>query len=197
MSPSLYTLIAKPLSEDDLGKEKYKKMHSDAKEILEKVKAKLLEMSQEDLENSNLESILKELRIESDAYHKALTVSERGKTVVLQRKPNEMWVNNYNPLFMEAWQANMDIQFCLDSYAIITYITDYLTKGDAGLTRELRKALIETKECNDFEQLNHLKMTYFKNKQVSSDASGLGSAQFGSDSAKAGGLSAKLGSWQS
>ena len=52
-----------------------------------------------------------------------------------QRKPNEMWVNNYNPLFMKAWQANMDIQFCMDSYAIITYITDYLTKGDAGLTK--------------------------------------------------------------
>ena len=61
----------------------------------------------------------------------------------------------------------MDIQFCLDNYAVITYITDYLTKGDAGLTRELKKALLETKHCNNFDQLNHLKMTYFKNKQVS------------------------------
>ena len=69
--------------------------------------------------------------------------------------------------FIEAWQANQDIQFCMDSYAVITYITDYLTKGDAGLTKELRKALLETKHCNNFEQLNHLKMIYFKHKQVS------------------------------
>ena len=55
----------------------------------------------------------------------------------------------------------------LDTYAIITYITDYMTKGDAGLTKELRKALLETKHCNNWDQLNHLKMTYFKNKQVS------------------------------
>ena len=61
----------------------------------------------------------------------------------------------------------MDIQFCMDSYAVVTYVTDYLTKGDAGLTKELIKALLETKHCNNFDQLNHLKMTYFKNKQVS------------------------------
>ena len=55
----------------------------------------------------------------------------------------------------------------MDSYAVITYITDYLTKGDAGLTKELKKALLETKNCNNFEQLNHLKSVYFKHKQVS------------------------------
>ena len=143
-------------------------MKKEAKAILEKVKAKLLELSEKkELENSNLDSILKELNIESNAYHKALSISERGTMVILERKPSEMWVNNYNPLFMKVWQANMDIQFCMDSYAIITYITDYLTKGDAGLTQELRKALKETKDCNNFEQLNHLKMVYFKHKQVS------------------------------
>ena len=55
----------------------------------------------------------------------------------------------------------------MDSYAVITYITDYLTKGDTGLTKELKNALMETKNCNDFEQLTYLKQTYFKNKQVS------------------------------
>ena len=65
-----------------------------------------------------------------------------------------------------AWQANMDIQFCLDNYAVVTYITDDMKKGDAGLTRELRKALMACKGCNDFETVNHLKMTYFKHKQV-------------------------------
>ena len=55
----------------------------------------------------------------------------------------------------------------MDSYAVITYISDYLTKGDVGLTKELRKALLETKHCNNFEQLNYLKMIYFRHKQVS------------------------------
>ena len=173
--PSNRTLISNPPCEIELGKTKCDEIKHDAKEILKKVKKQLSDMTDEELHKSSLEKVLElvneqldeDEKISSDKYHEALSISERGKTVVLKRKPNEMWVNNYNPHFMKAWKANIDIQFCLDTYAVITYITDYLTKGDAGLTKELRKALKETKHCNNFEQLNHLKMVYFKHKQVS------------------------------
>ena len=106
----------------NFAKELYKKKISNAKTILSTVKNKLKEMTEADpekpssddekldLENSSLDEILNHLKISSDDYHNALTISERGKTVVLKRKPNEMWVNNYNPHFMKAWTANMDIQ---------------------------------------------------------------------------------------
>ena len=35
----------------------------------------------------------------------------------LKRKPNELRINNYNPLCLKAWRANMDIQFVFDVYA--------------------------------------------------------------------------------
>ena len=89
----------------------------------------LSEMTEEELNTLSLSDILKKAEVSSDDYHDALGISERGKTVILKRKPNEMWVNNYNPHFMKAWRANIDIQFCMDSYAVITYISDYLTKG--------------------------------------------------------------------
>ena len=165
--PSNRTLIANPLSEEDLGKELYTEKLNKATDILDKVKKRLTEMSNEELDSSTLDEVLIDLEITDDSYHEALGVSQRGQIVVMKRKLNEMWVNNYHPHFMKAWKANMDIQFCMDSYAVLTYITDYLTKGDAGLTKELKAALLETKNCNNFEQLNHLKMTYFKNKQVS------------------------------
>ena len=168
--PSEETIFAEPLLEENFPtKEEFEKKRNDAKDILKKVKAKLLTMSEADLEEKSLDSILEdeEVNVSKDAYHGALKISERGSLVILKRQPSEIWVNNYNPHILKAWQANMDIQFCLDNYAVITYITDYLTKGDAGLTRELKKALLETKHCNNFDQLNHLKMTYFKNKQVS------------------------------
>ena len=165
--PSDYTLIAKPLSEEEQKDPKSQEALSKASEILEKVKTHLADMTNDDLNAKSLKDILKDLNIGHKEYHEALAKSTRGSIVVLERRPNEMWVNNYNPHFLKAWGANMDIQFCMDSYAVITYITDYLTKGDAGLTKELRKALLETKHCDNFSQLNHLKMTYFKNKQVS------------------------------
>ena len=74
----------------------------------------------------------RDINITYDSYKNALQISEKGQTVVLKRKLSERNVNNYNPLYMLAWRANMDIQFCNDNYAIVTYITDYITKADAG-----------------------------------------------------------------
>ena len=141
--PSDETLIAKPLSENLMGKKMCEEKIHDAKNILDKVSKKLAEMSNEDLTKFSLKDILKhpDVNISSEAYHDALAISTRGSMIILKRRPDEMWVNNYNPIFLKAWQANMDIQFCMDSYAIITYITDYLTKGDAGLTKELTKVI--------------------------------------------------------
>ena len=42
-----------------------------------------------------------EAKITLDTYHEALSISERGKTVVLKRLPSEIWVNNYNLHFMQ------------------------------------------------------------------------------------------------
>ena len=147
-----------------------KKKSDDSKKVLEKVKKKLTDLTDEELGkyNNNLTEFLREeLSIDINEYNNALRISHRGQTIILKRKLNERMVNNYHPHFLLTWQANMDIQFALDNYAVITYITDYLTKGDAGLTQELRKALIDCKGCNNFDTLNYLKMVYFKHKQVS------------------------------
>ena len=46
---------------------------------------------------------------------------------------------------------NLDIQFCYDGYAVVTYITDYLSKGDAGITSALKKAFKESKFSEAFD----------------------------------------------
>ena len=119
--PSDRTLIAKPLDEENLGKNKCAEMRLKAKNILDKVKNHIAEMKDDDLETKSLDAILssESVGINSEDYHWALSISTRGDMVILKRKPNEIWVNNYNQHFMKAWEANMDIQFCLDSYAVI------------------------------------------------------------------------------
>ena len=37
----------------------------------------------------------------------------------------------------------MDLQFCYDSYAVVTYVCDYLTKTDEGLTKFMKEAIKE------------------------------------------------------
>ena len=99
-------------------------------------------------------------------YLNALSISEKGRNVILERKISERNVNNYNKLFHQVWQANTDIQLGLDTHAVISYISDYVTKADQGLTKVLVAALNEKKNCSRFEQLNHVKRTYFTHKQT-------------------------------
>ena len=167
--PSKRTLIAYPIS-PDLNDEEKKKELKRSKAILIKVKDRLDELSNEDIDNldNSLDRFLEELEIDLEAYEKALRISERGKVVILKRTLKERNVNNYNKEFMLAWRANLDIQFCYDGYAVVTYLTDYITKTDAGVTKALQKTVNETKDCNDFDRLNKMKRAYFTQRQVSS-----------------------------
>ena len=97
---------------------------------------------------SLLKTFLKNLDIDYDEYHEALGVSDRGKTVVLERSIKDRYVNNYNKTFLKAWNGNMDLQFCFDTYAVISYITDYYSKDESGITEHLKEALKESKSKN-------------------------------------------------
>ena len=170
--PSNKTIIACPLpegtSEEEI--EENEKRLNDSNKILKKVKEELTKLTEDEIHelyNNDLKTFLEALQIDIDVYHEALKISQKGKVVVLQRKLNERYVNNYNPLFLLAWNGNMDIQICLDPYAVVTYITDYLTKADSGLTSALKKAVQNSKESDDFERDNYLKKIYFTHKQVS------------------------------
>ena len=43
-------------------------------------------------------------------YNEALSVTKTGFVIVLKRTVRERWTNNYHPLWMLPWNANMDIQ---------------------------------------------------------------------------------------
>ena len=85
-----------------------------------------------------------------DEYVKAIKESVvHGSQVLLQRDLDEIWVNNYNPEWIVAWNANHDLQPVLDFFAVITYVTDYWAKPDEGLTQVLREAANELKSEPD------------------------------------------------
>ena len=62
-------------------------------------------------------------------YEMAVTQQPRkGSEVLLRRDIDEIFINNYNKEWIEAWDANHDIAPVYDYFGIITYITDYFTK---------------------------------------------------------------------
>ena len=82
------------------------------------------------------------------------------------RDIDELWVNSYNPETTTAWNGNTDFQFCLDFYAIITYITEYFIKDDSGVVKILVNTL-KASGCDDLKDKMKLLMnTWMKNRQM-------------------------------
>ena len=61
----------------------------------------------------------------------------KEKRVKLEIKPrrNDKWLNSHMPHLMEVWRANMDMQLTIDLGKVIGYMTKYVTKSEASMTR--------------------------------------------------------------
>ena len=110
--------------------------------------------------------IADDLKTSRQLYYEALGVSKKGKVIILKRTVQEMWVNNYNPEWMLAWNGNMDIQLCLDFFAICTYITDYYTKDETGTLTHLIKAVKECHGKGQKETMRALANEFSSHRQV-------------------------------
>ena len=96
----------------------------------------------------------------------AISTTKQGKVVILKRRVAEIWINNYNPLWLKCWNANMDFQFAIDEYAIVTYIVSYVGKDETGMTKFLKDALKETKHLSREDQLRALKTAWLTHRQI-------------------------------
>ena len=57
-----------------------------------------------------------------EKYHHFLQFSNKGFSVVLKRDIQEIFINNYCPEWLPAWNANMDISMVFDFFAVLTYV---------------------------------------------------------------------------
>ena len=95
-----------------------------------------------------------------ELYKSALEMSKSGYSIILERDIDELFVNSYNPEWSRAWNGNLDVQICLDYYAVITYITEYFTKGDSGLMILLIEALKKIQYGSIQDKMKHLVNAY-------------------------------------
>jgi hypothetical protein len=93
------------------------------------------------------DEFLEKLDLSEYQYLKAIRLSLKHNTLLLKRSAAEIRIN-CNPNLLRTWKANMDIQYVLDPYACAVYILSYITKGQRGMSKLLRKACEEAKEGN-------------------------------------------------
>ena len=101
-------------------------------------------------------------------YHYCLTFCRYETRVILEREVSEIFVNNYNPHWMEAWNANMDLQICLDYFSIITYMTDYVTKPETKTTEALKqvKKIKDQQNASTYDLMQALIHTYLTHREM-------------------------------
>ena len=141
-----------------------------AKTILSEMNATMNTWEKEKtLSWSDFDDLLSKYTWTYDDYEWALRAVHTRAVIIHKREPNARWVNQYNEEMIRAWDANMDIQFVLDSYACAKYLMSYTTKPE----REMSLLLQEThKECREGnmsvrEEMKKLTGTFFNHRQVS------------------------------
>jgi hypothetical protein len=81
-------------------------------------------------------------------YIFAIRSSIKRPTVFLKRSTNASFINGYNRLLLEAWGANIDVQFVLDTYACAKYCVGYILKSEGGVSGLLQAAARDARKGN-------------------------------------------------
>ena len=111
---SLYEEHKRKLAELELNISRY--FHDRLLAVLKKAKIeKILEINEALSEEDRNRELVAE-------YHKLLSFSTKGFSVVLQRDVSEIYINNYNLEWLPVWNSNMDISPVMDIFAVLVYV---------------------------------------------------------------------------
>ncbi|XP_029934951.1 uncharacterized protein LOC115378676 [Myripristis murdjan] len=117
----------------------------------------------------SVEDLFCALGINQEIFELAYRRLEKRHKVVYRRGVNEVWVNQYSKQLLKCWNANMDISFVTDAYAVVIYILSYITKAEREIGLLLTNAQKEAKTQGNLsakEALRKLGSVYLHNRDV-------------------------------
>ena len=71
---------------------------------------------------------------------------KKGPNVILQRNPQDIFINACNHGILSLLGGNVDLQYVINETAIVKYVCSYMTKGEKGMDETLK---IVAKECQN------------------------------------------------
>ncbi|XP_073671989.1 uncharacterized protein [Paramisgurnus dabryanus] len=142
-----------------------------AEVIVKKVKECLLNT---DIVFDSVDSLFETVGINQELFEAAYNKMTKKTSVLLKRKPCDIWVNQYNRDLLRCWNANMDIQFVVDAYSCIVYIISYISKQEREMGLLLANAQKEAYNQGNMDAkqaLRKLGSVFLHNRDVSSQES--------------------------
>ena len=87
--------------------------------------------------------------ITEDDYYWALSISpDNDYEIHLKRSTGSCFVNNYNPVLLKAWEANLDMQAVHNYFKALNYMTAYFSKSESEVSESVKQATKEIKTQN-------------------------------------------------
>ena len=165
--PVSRTLIASPESETLEKKPSPDKIEPNYKEIVIGVQQLIQELDDNQSNTSpTIQEVLDACDVTEEEYHEALKKLQKTTKVLHKRNPKDRCINNYNPVILKSWKANMDLQFVTDVYSCIMYIVSYITKDERELSDLLRHTSKQANDQNIRQQLRTLGNVFLNHREI-------------------------------
>ncbi|XP_041467172.1 uncharacterized protein LOC121417516 [Lytechinus variegatus] len=184
--PSEKTFIIKPVEKNELQDKRNRnktkinnvkeveeseknERKKNAKELLNSVKDALSDGT----EYNSVKELFEKLGITQDQFQSAHNEIALQESIIIQREPQDVWINQYNPKLLRAWNANMDLQYVTNAFACVAYIVSYMSKAEREMGMLLNHTLSEIQEgnTNAKESMKKLGQAYMHNREVSAQES--------------------------
>ncbi|XP_034567817.1 uncharacterized protein LOC117832690 isoform X2 [Notolabrus celidotus] len=158
--PSRRTLITRPV--DDVDSERLKA----AKEKLAPLNQLL---NKPETASLSFEQLLSRCDLTPSEFEHHLHMMSQSCSIILKRDPKDCWVNPYNPHLLEAWDANIDVQFVLSYHSLIRYICTYMCKSENSVSQYLQTLIQNSdRDCvNERDEMKAIMQAYSKKREIS------------------------------
>ena len=140
------------------------------KDILQNVYEVVSSKPEETLQSMTVDDVLEEADVDKDVYTEAVrwAHTRNGQpAILLERSPSEMFVNNYNPTLMRAWQANLDVQFVSNVYSCIMYVASYMSKPEKTMGDLLKGVSKSGQQMSRKECMQNVARKFLSHREVS------------------------------
>ncbi|XP_029957163.1 uncharacterized protein LOC115395673 [Salarias fasciatus] len=158
-----------PDSENKLVCKCFEKDNPMKKEVAKEILASVSKAIREEEPFDSVEELFASRHINQDIFEMAYRRLEKKTKVVYRRGLKEVWVNQYSKKLLKCWNANMDLSFVTDAYAVIVYIISYITKAEREIGLLLNNAQKEANKEGNLsarEALKKLGSVYLHNRDV-------------------------------
>uniref|UniRef100_A0A672HNV9 ATP-dependent DNA helicase n=2 Tax=Salarias fasciatus TaxID=181472 RepID=A0A672HNV9_SALFA len=158
-----------PDSENKLVCKCFEKDNPMKKEVAKKILKSVNDAIREEEPFDSVEELFASRHINQDIFEMAYRRLEKKTKVVYRRGLKEVWVNQYSKKLLKCWNANMDLSFVTDAYAVIIYIISYITKAEREIGLLLSNAQKEANKEGNLsarEALKKLGSVYLHNRDV-------------------------------